>query len=84
MNETTGRGWGRCCGSWMDGDVVWFLDGGRCGMCVCSWMGVYGECVFMDGGIWGMGVFVDGGIWGMDDRRGGRIDNGGKLKLKHI
>ena len=28
--------------------------------------------------------FVDGGIWGMEDRRIGRIENGGNLKLKQI
>ena len=46
---------------WM-GNVVWFVDGGR----------------------WGMCVFVDGGICRMEDRRVGRIENGGNLKLKQI
>ena len=58
--------------SWM-GDVVWFVDGGR-----------WGIFVFVNGGIWIMCVFVDRGIWGMEDRRVGRIENGGNLKLKQI
>ena len=41
-------------------------------------------CVFVDGGRWGMCTFADGGIWGMEDRRVGRIENGGKLQLKQI
>ena len=45
------------------------------GMWCGSWMGVGQECVFVDGGIWGMG---------MEDRRIGRIANGGNLKLKQI
>ena len=64
----TGRGWGRWCGSWMyvDGDGVSFEDGvDREG--VRSWMGIYGE--------WRMDVLDESR---MEERRIGRIANGGK------
>ena len=53
----------------VDGNVVWFVDGRGWGIWCGSWMGVDGE--------WRLDVLVESR---MEERRVGRIENGGNLK----